>query len=103
MIPVHVARRDFSTKAPDPEPLDLVGLDQRDDRRRAPCADNIEVSAEIAVPAAGQRVLLLLARAEGDADAPGRMHAFHLGDLQRVGPAGARHPVSPLSRRSRAS
>ena len=64
-------------------------LDQRDDRCRVPSCDRIQIQPETAVPSAGYRTRLDLARTKGNADQGcGRM-GIDFGNLERVGGAGA--------------
>ena len=69
MMPNHAARGNFAPHSVDAKGLKFVIFDQRDNDRRAPRADNVEIKAEIAIPGASESSKLLFARAERNTDA----------------------------------
>ena len=88
VVPLHVPAPDLGTQGGDAQAVQLVRLDQGDDRRRVPGGDGVEVGPEVAPVRAGQAVRLLLAGREGDADpAAGGAHG-DLGDAEGVAGAG---------------
>lgn len=96
--PPHVPPADLRPQMRHAEPAQLLGLGESDDQGGPPIPGTVEVQAEIALPTAGRRVGIDLARAERDADQPSRPRQVQFGDLQRVvlrGPADRLHLPLP--------
>src|SRR5580704_8512977 len=79
--PSHSVLLDHGWQIDDVEHLELAGLDQRDNYLRSPVAHNADINFEVAIPSA---IAILLARTEGQADAPGDTWCRHCSDCQRT-------------------
>ena len=68
MQPFHVATLNLGAEIGYGEQKELVRFDQRNDRLGVPGGDGVEVFGEVARPGGANRVAIVLARCEGDAN-----------------------------------
>ena len=95
--PLHVPVRDRPGEALNPQvPHFLLG-DQAHDRRRAPPPDPFEVQVQVAVPVPRDPVRVILAGAQGDADAAETVLRAYRVDADRMRLAGFYFGHEPLS------
>jgi hypothetical protein len=96
MLPFKTATLTLGAEIGYGEQEELVRLDECDDRLDVPGGDSVKVLREVTRPGAANRVAILLARCEGDADQTTPRAGVDSVDPKRMGFAGPHHLSQPL-------